>query len=174
MKKTILILSVLLFFSCGSYYKMANFYNAHKNDDKVTAVQVPRFMFAVLKGLSPEMNSVLANVNDLRYIQLQPKNQSAQQTIQAEINQLTNERFTDILRKNDDFKRTLVSVREQGNVIREVIVHTTSGQKHTVLYLNGNFNPTTIKEYAETGKFENLTQSITQQYLWNTTAPTSY
>jgi hypothetical protein len=174
MKKTILILSVLLFSSCGSYYKMSTFYNAHKNDDKVTAMQVPRFMFAVLKGLSPEMNSVLANVNDLRYIQLQPKNKSAQQTIQAEINQLTNERFTDIYRKNDLLKRTLVSVREQGTIIKEVIVHTTAAEKHTVLYLNGNFNPTTIKQYAETGKFDNLAQSITQQYSWNTTAPKSY
>lgn len=174
MKKTILILSVLLFFSCGSYYKMANFYNAHKNDDKVTAVQVPRFMFAVLKGLSPEMNSVLGNVSDLRFIQLQPRDQSEEKNIQADINQLTNERFTDIFRKNDDFKRTLISVREVGNSIKEVIVHKTSGGKHTVLYMNGNFNPTTIREYAETGKFDNLTQSITQQYLWNTTAPKSY
>ena len=174
MKKIILILSFLTFLSCGSYYKMANFYSAHKNDDKVTAMQVPRFMFTVLKGLSPEMNSVLANVNDLRYIQLQPKNKSAQQTIQAEINQLTNERFTDIYRKNDTYKRTLVSVREQGSVIKEVIVHTTANEKHTVLYLNGNFNPNTIKEYAETGKFDNLAQSITQQYSWNTTAPKSF
>lgn len=174
MKKTILILSVLLFFSCGSYYKMANFYNSHKNDDKVTAVQVPRFMFAVLKGLSPEMNSLLGTVNDLRYIQLQPQSQSEERTIQGEINQLTTERFTDIYRKNDDFKRTLISVREVGTSIKEVIVHNTAGGKHTLLYLNGNFNPATIRNYAETGKFDNLTQSITQQYLWNTTAPKSY
>lgn len=174
MKKTIVLLSFLLLFSCGSYYKMSNFYNSHKNDDKVTAVQVPRFMFAVLKGLSPEMNTVLANVNDLRFIQLQPQNQSDEKNIQAEINQLTNDRFTDIFRKNDNFKRTLVSVREQGNSIKEVIVHKTTNGKHSVLYLNGNFNPTTIKEYAESGKFDNLTQSITQQYLWNTTTPKSF
>ncbi|WP_430408732.1 DUF4252 domain-containing protein [Kordia sp.] len=174
MKKTLLILSLLLFFSCGSYYKMANFYNAHKNDDKVTAVQVPRFMFTVLKGLSPEMNSVLGTVNDLRFIQLQPQDQSEEKNIQREINQLTNDRFTDIFRKNDDFKRTLISVREVGNSIKEVIVHKTASGKHTVLYMSGNFNPTTIQEYAETGKFDNLTQSITQQYLWNTTAPKSY
>ncbi len=153
---------------------MSNFYNAHKHDDNVTAVEVPRFMFAVLKGLSPDMNSLLGNVNNLRFIQLQPNSTSAQNTIQNEINLMTNERFTDIYRKNIGVKRTLISVREQANVIREIIVHTSANQKHTVLYLNGRFNPQRIQDFAEQGKFDNLTQSITQQYLWNTTVPKSF
>ncbi|EDP95934.1 hypothetical protein KAOT1_07193 [Kordia algicida OT-1] len=169
------MLSLFACIACGSYYSMNNFYNAHKNDANVTAVEVPRFMLTLLKGLSPEMNTALQNVNNLRYIQLQPNSLTEQSAIQHEINLLTNERFTDIFRKNEGQKRTLVSVREQNEVIREVIVHLNKNQQHTVLYLNGRFSPKRIQEFAEQGKFDNLAQSITQHNsLWNTTAPTSY
>lgn len=174
MKKVILVLTILIFTSCGSYYKMSHFYNAHKNDTNVTAVQVPRFMFETLKGLSPDMNRLLHNVNELRYIRLRPENDAARATIQNEINQLTNSRFTDLYRNNQGFKRTLVSVRQQDTSIREIIVHTSSHIQNSVLYLSGRFDPSTVKQYAEQGKFDNLTQSITQQYQWNTTVPKSY
>lgn len=173
-KKIMGFLSLLILCSCGSYYNVHDFYNSHKNDDQVTAVQVPRFMFAVLKGLSPEMNSLLTNVNDVRYIKLQPKTEAQRAVIQNEIDELTTDRFTDIVRKNDGSKRSLISVREQFNEVKEIIVYNNDGIENSLLYLNGSFHPETIKTYAKEGKFDNLTQSLTQQYQWNTTAPKSY
>ncbi|WP_046744628.1 DUF4252 domain-containing protein [Kordia zhangzhouensis] len=153
---------------------MNSFYNAHKHDSNVTAIEIPRFMLGLLKGLSPEMNTALNTVSSLRYIQLNPENAIDQSKIQNEINLLTNERFTDIYRRNVGVNNTLISVREQQNTIREIIVHSSTTQKHTVLYLQGRFNPRQIRDFAEQGKFDTLIQSITQQNSWNTTTPISY
>jgi len=68
-KRTFFLLSLILISSCGSYNSIDSFYEAHKNDDQVTAVRVPRFMLSLLGNISPEMNSLIGNTRDLRYMQ---------------------------------------------------------------------------------------------------------
>ena len=42
-KLIILLLTLLLLSSCSTYNSIDRFYDAHKEDDQVTAIRVPRF-----------------------------------------------------------------------------------------------------------------------------------
>ncbi|MBT8292365.1 MAG: DUF4252 domain-containing protein, partial [Eudoraea sp.] len=65
-KKFVLFALVLTFSACGSYNSIDNFYNAHKNDNQVTAIRVPQFMLSLLGNISPQMKSLIGNTKDLR------------------------------------------------------------------------------------------------------------
>lgn len=157
---------ILLFFitSCGSYNSINSFYNQHKNDANVTAVRVPQFMLSLLRNASPEMNTFMGNVRDIRYIQLSPKTTTESSNINTQINNLTTNSFVEIFRKNADPIRTLVSVRENRDVVKEIMIYKTAPKNSSVFYMNGNFDPNTVKKYAEDGSFEKLSNTLTQQY----------
>jgi len=59
----------MLLVSCGSYNSIDTFYEAHKNDNQVTAIRVPHFMISLLSNISPEINALIGNTKDLRYMQ---------------------------------------------------------------------------------------------------------
>ncbi|UWX56417.1 hypothetical protein NYZ99_09610 [Maribacter litopenaei] len=68
-KKISILFLLVLFYNCSSYNSIDTFYNAHKNDNQVTAVRVPQFMLKLISGISPEMQTLIGNTRDLRYMQ---------------------------------------------------------------------------------------------------------
>jgi len=150
--------------ACGSYNSIDNFYEAHKNDNNVTAIQVPRFMLSTVGNLIPEMNEFVGNIKDLRYIQLNPKNDGESRLINSEINSITTTSFKEIYRKNEDQNRTLVSLRERKDVVKEIMIYSNKNNKNSILYLNGDFNPAKVREYANDKKFDILINNFTNQY----------
>ena len=56
LKNLFLILLLVAINSCSTYNSIDTFYNAHKNDDQVTALRVPRFMLSLIGNLSPDNN----------------------------------------------------------------------------------------------------------------------
>jgi len=168
MKKISIIILLFTLLSCGSYNSINSFYNEHKNDTNVTAIRVPQFMLSLLRNASPEMNNFMGNVNDIRYIQLNPKNETESIAISNQISNLTTNSFVEIFRKNEDLKRTLISVREKKDVVKEIIIYKNSDKNNSVFYMNGNFDPNTVKKYAKDGSFEKLSNSLMQQYNFTT------
>jgi len=121
-------------------------------------------MLSTVGNLIPEMNEFVGNIKDLRYIQLNPKNDNEGRLINTQINSLTTSNFKEIYRKNENEKRTLVSLRERKDVVKEIMIYSNNNNKNTILYLNGNFNPAKVRQYASEEKFDSLINNFTQQY----------
>ncbi len=64
--------------------------------------------------------------------------------------------YTDVHRKNTEEKRSLVSVKEKGDIIKEVIIHNSRNNNHTILFLKGNFDPERIQKLANANELEDL------------------
>ena len=64
--------------------------------------------------------------------------------------------YTDIRRKNTEEKRTLISVKEKGDIIKEVIIHKSNDNNHYILFLKGNFNPERIQSFVNTNELNDL------------------
>jgi len=163
MKKYGFILLFILLISCGSYNSINSFYNLHKNDAKVTAIRVPQYLLSLLRNTSGEMNSLMVNVRDIRYIQLSPTSDTERNHISNQINNLVSNNFVEVFRKNEDHKRTLISVREKRDVVKEIIIYNNGQRTNSVFYLNGNFNPQRVRTYVNEGKFDNLSNTIFQE-----------
>ncbi len=164
MKKLFLIgILCVLVSSCASN-SITSFYNKHKNDDNVTAIRVPQFMLALLTGISPEMNNMVAHVKDIRYIKLDNTSEIKSQMINKEMNLAMNNRYTEVFRQNDDLKRTLVSVKEKGSTVKEIVVFKNNGLNSTVLYMNGYFDPLKVRKAAKNSDFDSLTDFLLKEY----------
>lgn len=162
MKKYSYLLLVLLFISCGSYNSINNFYNLHKNDANVTAIHVPQYMLSLLRGTSGDMNNFLSNVKEIRFIQLQPATENERTSISAQIDGLVSNNFVEVFRKNEDENRTLISLREKRDVVKEIIIFKNNSKNNSIFYLNGNFNPVKVREYVKSNELDNLSNSILQ------------
>ena len=160
MKRYCYLLVVLLFISCGSYNSVNGFYNNHKNDSNVTAIHIPQYMLSLLRGTSGEMNSFMANVREIRFIQLKPKTDLERTSISSQINGLVSTSFVEVFRKNEEENRTLISVREKRDVVKEIIIYKNNGKNNSIFYLNGNFDPANVREYVKNDKLDNLSNSI--------------
>ncbi len=168
MKKLVLIFSVFLFFSCGSHRNFQSFFNNHKNDLGVTAFQIPNFMRALLGTISPEVNSLFSNVKDFKFLTFKELTKDKQQKLIEEMNLVTNDRFTDILRVNKIDKTKIVSVLEVGAIVKQAIIFNSTLNKTSVFYLKGNFDPNQIKKISEANQFEDLSNKLLQQYTMPT------
>ena len=165
MKKAFLIsLFLLMTISCGSGKSFQSFFNNHKNDLGVTAFQVPNFMRALLSNISPEINDLFSNVRDFKFITFNEISKVKQTELIHEMNLITDNNFTDVLRKNTIEETKIVSVKEDGNVVTQAIIFNSTLTKTTVFYLKGRFNPNRIKELSETNQFENLSSKLLQNY----------
>lgn len=164
MKKILFLLVMVLVFSCGSYNSIDGFYNAHKNDDQVTAVRVPRFMLSLLGNISPEMKSLIGNTKDLRYMQFPSATPERTRYLNQQMNGITGNSFLEVYRKNDNLKRNVVSIREKRDVVKEILIYNNNTALGSFLYFKGNFDPVKVREMANNEEFRELGDGLINQY----------
>jgi len=169
MKKLLSILPLLLFFSCGSYNSIDSFYEAHKNDNQVTAIRVPQFMLSLVSEISPEMKSLVGNTRDLRYMQFPSKTESQTKFLNTQMNNFASSTFIEVFRKNDELKRNVISIREKRDVVKEILIYNNDNATGSFLYFNGNFDPLKVREMAKNNQFEKFSSALLPQM--NLTTP---
>ena len=163
-KKTILLLSLVLLTSCGSYNSIDTFYNAHKNDNQVTAIRVPKFMLTLISGNSPEMQALVGNTKDLRYMRFPSATPAKTQFLNSQMNGITGNSFIEVYRKNDELKRNVVSIREKRNSVREILIYNNDNLNGSFLYFNGDFDPVKVREMAKNNEFGKMGEGLIQQF----------
>jgi hypothetical protein len=155
---------LLLISSCGSGKSFNSFFNDHKRDLGATAFQVPNFMMTLVKNISPEIDELFGNVNDFKFITFSEISREKQNQIISEMNLVTDNNFTDILRTNAVEKTKIVSVKEAGDVVTQAIIFNSTLSETSVFYLKGRFDPNRIRELSESNQFENLSEKLIQNY----------
>ena len=163
-KRTLFLIGLIFVSSCGSYNSIDTFYNAHKNDNQVTAIRVPRFMLSLLGNISPEMQSLIGNTKDLRYMQFPSATPERTQFLNKEMNGITGSSFIEVFRKNDNLKRNVVSIREKKDVVKEILIYNNNTASGSFLYFNGNFDPVKVRELANNEEFRELGDGLINQY----------
>ncbi len=164
LRKLIIIAIIPFFMGCGSYNSIDTFYNAHKNDNQVTAVRVPQFMLTLISGISPEMQSLVGNTRDLRYMQFPSTSTAKTDFLNKQMNGITGNSFIEVYRKNDELKRNVVSIREKRNVVKEILIYNNNNQTGSFLYFNGNFDPVKVRNMAKNNEFETIGSSLINQF----------
>ncbi|MCK5638367.1 MAG: DUF4252 domain-containing protein, partial [Flavobacteriaceae bacterium] len=149
--KFLVLLTLIINVSCASTSSFNQFYDQHKNDNNVSSFQVPGYLKSILKNSSPEMNSLLKNVKDFKTISFSNCTPEQSEKITNDINQIT-KNFTDIVRDNKENKKTLVSVKEKGDKIKEIIIHNNTNNNHKILFLKGNFDPNRISDLTNSNE----------------------
>lgn len=163
-KRALFILSFILISSCSTYNSIDGFYEAHKNDDQVTAVRVPRFMLSMLGNISPEMNSLIGNTRDLRYMQFPSATPAKTEFLNKQMNGLTGKSFIEVYRKNDELKRNIVSIREKKDAVKEIIIYNNNLSQGSFLYFNGNFDPIKVRQMAKNEDFQKLGNGLINEF----------
>ena len=169
-KRTLFLFSLILLSSCGSYNSIDTFYEAHKNDDQVTAVRVPRFMLSLLGNISPEMNSLIGNTKDLRYMQFPSATPERTKFLNNQMNTMTGSSFIEVYRKNDKQKRNIVSIREKRNAVKEILIYNNNTTRGSFLYFNGNFDPIKVREMAKNEDFQKIGNGLMKEFNMGSTS----
>ena len=167
-RRILLLFSFILLASCGSYNSIDAFYNAHKNDNQVTAVRVPQFMLTLISGISPEMQSLVGNTRDLRYMRFPSATPAKTQFLNKQMNGITGNSFIEVYRKNDELKRNVVSIREKRNSVKEILIYNNNSLNGSILYFNGDFDPVKVREMAKSDQFSKLGEGLIQQFSQST------
>lgn len=163
MKRIILVVSVFfLLFSCGSSFQ--GFYNSHKEDIGATSFQVPNFMKALVGNISPEINQAIGNVSDFKFIKFETISSFKRQSLIMEMNDVTKNGYTDVFRKNEIDNTRIISVREVGAVVTDVILFNSTDALTTAYYLQGHFDPVIIRSFSDEDKFNGFTNNLLQSY----------
>jgi len=163
-KRTLLLVGLIVASSCSTYNSIDSFYNAHKDDDQVTAVRVPRFMLSMLGDISPEMKSLIGNTRDLRYMQFPSATPERTKFLNSEMNGITGSAFIEVYRKNDNLKRNVVSIREKKDAVKEILIYNNNTARGSFLYFNGNFDPVKVRELANNEEFRTLGDGLINNY----------
>lgn len=167
-KRTLFIISIMLVASCGSYNSIDSFYNAHKNDDQVMAIRVPQLMLSLVSGISPEMNALVGNTKDLRYMQFPSATPTRTRFLNTQMNNITGNSFIEVFRKNDELKRNVISIRERRNTVKEILIYNNNNINGSFLYFNGEFDPEKVREMAKNNEFDKLSTGLIQQFSTKT------
>lgn len=167
MKKfTLLVVISALLFSCGSA-SFQGFYNNHKADLGATSFQVPNVMKALLSSVSTETKNVIGNLQDVKYIKLNSVSPLRRQQIITEMNAVTNAGYLDMFRQNEVNSTRIISVKENGNVLTDVILFNCDEKEATAFYLQGRFDPEKIKTLSKAKNFDALSLDLLQSYKSN-------
>jgi len=167
MKKVILLLALsTVLFSCRSA-SFQGFYNNHKTDLGATSFQVPNVMKALLSVVSTETKSIIGNLQDVKYIKLNSISPLRRKQILTEMNAVTNTGYLDMFRQNQVNNIRIISVKENGNVLTDVILFNCTEKEATAFYLKGIFDPEKIKTLSETDNFNALSTDLLQSYKSN-------
>lgn len=163
-RKFVAISLLLLLSACGGYNSIDSFYQAHKNDNQVTAVRVPQFMLTMISEISPEMKALIGNTKDLRYMQFPSTTTSKTLLLNQQMNSITGNSFIEVFRKNDDLKRNIVSIREKRNAVKEILIYNNDNQTGFFLYFNGDFDPVKVRQMAQNEEFTKIGKGIINQF----------
>ena len=163
-RKLSTLLLLVFMAGCGSYNSIDTFYDAHKIDNQVTAVRVPQFMLTLISNISPEMQSLVGNTKDLRYMQFPSATPARTQFLNKQMNGITGNSFIEVYRKNDELKRNVVSIREKKNTVKEILIYNNNNQSGSFLYFNGNFDPVKVRDMAKNNEFETLGDGLLSQF----------
>ena len=164
MLKKLAFLLCLLCFSCGSYNSIDSFYDAHKNDDHVTAIRVPQFLLSMISESSPEMKSLVGQTKDLRFMSFPSATPSQTKFLNNQMNVITGNSFIEVFRNNNELKRHVVSIRERKNTVKEILIYNNNNKNGSFIYFNGNFDPVKVKELAQKSRFEKLDENLIQHF----------
>lgn len=167
-KRVLFLSSLMLSVSCGSYNSIDTFYNAHKNDNQVTALRVPHFMLSLISGISPEMQSLVGNTKDLRYMRFPSATPARTEFLNKQMNGITGNSFIEVFRKNDNLKRNVVSIREKRNSVKEILIYNNDTQNGSFLYFNGDFDPVKVREMAKNNEFGTMGDGLIKQFSQET------
>ncbi|GGG08957.1 hypothetical protein GCM10011344_06930 [Dokdonia pacifica] len=170
-KRLLLLIGIALLTSCGSYNSIDAFYNAHKNENQVKAVRVPRFMFTLLSSISPETNTLIGNTKDIRYMEFPSKTSERTSYLNEQMTKITSNSFIEVYRNNDNDKRNVISIRERGDVVKEILVYKNDATKGSFFYFNGNFDPVQIRKMVANKDFDKLGDGLINQFT-NTSSST--
>lgn len=166
MKQKFIILSLcVLLYNCGTSFQ--SFYNNHKNDIGATSFQVPNFMKAMLSLMNPDAKNIVGNLSDLKYIKLTNVSGIKRSGIVEEMNAVTNSGYIDMFRKNELAQTRIISVKELGVVLTDVILFNSKDGNISAFYLKGNFDPDKIKSLSDESTFDSFTSSLIQSYQSN-------
>jgi hypothetical protein len=163
-KRALFLLTLFLISSCGSYNSIDSFYNAHKNDNQVTAVRVPQFMLSLIGNISPEMKSFIGNTKDLRYMQFPSATPARTEFLNKQMNGITGNSFIEVYRKNDNLRRNVVSVREKKSAVKEILIYNNNNVNGSFLYFNGNFDPEKVRQMAQNEDFQKIGDGLINQF----------
>ncbi len=160
----IVLLLLLSLNACGSAHSVDQFYNKHKDDDQVTALRIPSVVIDMLSDLSPEMKSLFGDTDDIRLMKFSGMSPAKFNSLNTQINNLTSSSFIEVYRKNEEAKRNVISIREKRNVVKEILFYKTDSFNTTLLYLNGNFEPSKVRNLAESDQFNKVSETLNLQY----------
>lgn len=166
MKKVLLILFLgVLISGCGSSFK--SFYNSHKSDIGATSFQVPNFMKALVGGISPEINQAIGNISDFKYITFENINDLKRQNLINEMNAVTKQKYVDVYRKHEDDRTQMVSVKEKGVVVTDIIIFNSTKEVTSAYYLQGHFDAGKVQSLIKEEGVDNLTKGLVKTYSDN-------
>ena len=157
-KKIILLLMTGLLFNCGSSFQ--GFYNNHKNDIGVTSFQLPNFVKAVIGNVSPEVDAIVGNIADVKYIKFDNPSPVKRLGLIQELNDVTDRGYIDMFRKNEASLTRMVSVKELGVILTDVILFKSDETETSAFYLKGKFDPDKVKTLADEETFDNLSMQL--------------
>ncbi len=169
MKKIIFLLATVLISSCGTYNSIDRFYDAHKEDDQVTAIRIPRFMLSMIGNISPEMKSLIGSTKDLRYMQFPSTTPERTSFLNQQMNGITGSSFIEVFRKNDDLNRNVVSIREKRDAVKEILIYNNNNRNGSFLYFNGDFDPAKVRQMAQNEEFQKIGEGLINQYNMGST-----
>ncbi|MFC4096957.1 DUF4252 domain-containing protein [Euzebyella saccharophila] len=172
MKKLLFMGCLLILGSCNTYNSIDAFYNAHKEDNQVTAIRVPRFMLSIIGNISPEMKSLVGNTKDLRYMQFPSATEDRTRFLNQQMNGITGSSFIEVYRKNDQLKRNVVSIREKRDAVKEILIYNNNNTTGSFLYFNGDFDPVKVRQMAQNEEFQKMGEGLMEQLKANSTTPT--
>jgi len=168
-RKLFFLLPLLFVTACGSYNSIDSFYNMHKNDDQVRAVRVPKFMFTLLNSISPEINTLMGNTKELRYMEFPSVTAERTTYLNNQMLDITGASFIEVYRNNDNEKRNVISIRERRDVVKEILVYKNDATKGSFLYFKGNFDPLQVREMVKNREFDKLGDGLVNQFTSGTT-----
>jgi len=83
------------------------------------------------------------------------------------MNAVTNYGYKDMFRKNEISQTRIISVKESGVVLTDVILFNSKDNETSAFYLKGRFDPEKIKKLSTEANFDNFTNSLLQSYQTN-------
>ena len=77
---------------------------------------------------------------------------------------ITENSFIEVSRKNDDLGRNVISVREKKTAVKEILVYNNNNLNGSFLYFNGNFDPEKVCQMAQNEDFQKIGDGPINQF----------